>query len=147
MSGLGSLAGLFLAAFLAATLLPAQSEGVLAALVIAGGLPLWLLVAVATAGNVLGSVVNWLLGRGIASFRHKRWFPVSDKALVRAEGWYHRYGRWSLLFAWLPIIGDPLTVIAGTLREPLWLFLLLVTVGKAGRYIAVALAAAGAMQG
>lgn len=146
MNGLGSLAGLFFAALLAATLLPAQSEGVLAALVIAGGWPLWLLVAVATAGNVLGSVVNWLLGRGLGGFRHKRWFPVSDKALTRAEGWYHRYGRWSLLFAWLPIIGDPLTVIAGTLREPLWLFLLLVTIGKAGRYIAVALAAAGVVQ-
>jgi membrane protein YqaA with SNARE-associated domain len=78
-----------------------------------------------------------------ASFRHKRWFPVSDKALARAEGWYHRYGRWSLLFAWLPVIGDPLTVIAGTLREPLGIFLLLVTIGKAGRYVLVALAASG----
>ncbi|WP_439528875.1 YqaA family protein [Pannonibacter sp.] len=143
MDELAGLAGMFLAAFLAATLLPAQSEGVLAALVVAGGWPLWLLVFVATTGNVLGSVVNWLLGRGLASFRHKRWFPVSDKSLARAEGWYRRYGRWSLLFAWLPVVGDPLTVVAGTLREPLGIFLVLVTIGKAGRYVLVALVAAG----
>lgn len=137
------LAGLFLAALVAATILPAQSEAVLVALIAKGDAPVALLVAVATAGNVLGSVVNWLLGRFIERWRSKRWFPASEASLDRAQRWYHRFGRWSLLFAWLPIIGDPLTVVAGMLREPLPSFLLLVTIGKLGRYVALALAAKG----
>lgn len=137
------LAGLFLAALVAATILPAQSEAVLVALVAKGDAPVGLLVAVATAGNVLGSMVNWLLGRFVERWRGKRWFPVSEASLGRAQRWYHRFGRWSLLFAWLPIVGDPLTVVAGMLREPLPSFLLLVTIGKLGRYVALALAAKG----
>lgn len=137
------LAGLFLAALVAATILPAQSEAVLVALIAKGDVPVALLVVVATAGNVIGSVVNWLLGRFIERWRGKRWFPASEASLDRAQRWYHRFGRWSLLFAWLPIIGDPLTVVAGMLREPLASFLVLVTIGKLSRYIALALAAKG----
>lgn len=137
------LAGLFFAAFVAATILPAQSEAVLVALVAKGDAPVALLVAVATAGNVLGSVVNWLLGRFVERWRGNRWFPASEASLDRAQRWYHRFGRWSLLFAWLPLVGDPLTVVAGMLREPLPSFLLLVTIGKLGRYVALALAAKG----
>ncbi len=134
------LAGLFLAAFLAATLLPAQSEAVLVGLLLKGDVAPWLLVAAASLGNVLGAVVNWLLGRFIERFRHRRWFPVTDAQLGRAQRWYRRFGRWSLLFSWLPIIGDPLTVVAGALREPLWSFVLLVAIGKVARYVALALA-------
>lgn len=129
--------GLFLAAFSAATLLPAQSEALVAGLLLSGYAP-WLVLAVASAGNVLGSVVNWLLGRGIERFRDRRWFPAHPDALTRAEGWYRRYGKWSLLLAWTPIIGDPLTVIAGVMREPFPVFLLLVSVAKIGRYIVLA---------
>jgi membrane protein YqaA with SNARE-associated domain len=134
---------LFLTALIAATVLPMQSEAVLVGLLLAGQQPPWLLVLVATVGNVLGSVVNWWLGRGIERFRDRRWFPAGPDAMARAERWYRRHGRWSLLLSWVPVIGDPLTVVAGVLREPFPTFLLLVTVAKAGRYIVLALATAG----
>jgi len=128
---------LFLVSFLAATLLPAQSEILLAGLRSTGDYSAWGLVTVATVGNVLGAVVNWLLGRYIEHFRHRRWFPVSERMLDRAQGWYRRWGVWSLLLAWAPFIGDPLTVVAGLLRTNLWVFLVLVTVGKGLRYTGV----------
>ncbi len=127
--------GLFLAAFLAATIVPAQSEALLLALGASGKYPLLLLLVVASVGNILGSVVNWWLGCGVEHFRHKRWFPVKEKTLDKAQSWYRRYGRWSLLLSWVPFIGDPLTVAAGVLREKLWVFIPLVAVGKASRYI------------
>ncbi|ANF24938.1 YqaA family protein [Stutzerimonas stutzeri] len=130
--------GLFGAAFAAATLVPAQSEAVLVGLLLHGSYAVAGLLAVATLGNVLGSLVNWLLGRSIERLRNKRWFPVSAQQLERAQRRYHRFGRWSLLLSWVPIIGDPLTVVAGTLREPLWSFLLLVTLAKGGRYVLLA---------
>ena len=134
-----ALSGLFAAALLAATLVPAQSEAVLVALVLAGGHPVWLLLAVATIGNVLGSVINWGLGHVLARFANRRWFPASPRQLDRATRWYHRWGYWSLLASWVPIIGDPLTLVAGVLREPLWRFVLIVTLAKGGRYFALAL--------
>ncbi|MBO1319572.1 DedA family protein [Acanthopleuribacter pedis] len=93
-----------------------------------------LLVAVATFGNVLGACINWLLGRYLLHFQDRRWFPVKQQALERATRHYNRYGLWSLMLAWAPIIGDPLTVVAGFLRTPFWLFTLLVLIGKGGRY-------------
>ncbi len=143
MDEVSTLAGLFALAFAAATLIPAQSEAALAALVVAGGLPVAILVAVASLGNVLGSVVNWGLGRFIERYRDRRWFPVRPEALARAARWYGRWGHWSLLLSWVPVIGDPLTVAAGVLREPLWRFVLVVGLAKTGRYIVVAAAAAG----
>ncbi|MDO8983047.1 YqaA family protein [Cypionkella sp.] len=142
MADVAAYAGLFAAAFLAATLLPAQSEALVAGLLLAGYMP-WLVLAVASVGNVLGSALNWSLGRGIERFRDRRWFPANALALERAEGWYRRYGKWSLLLAWVPIIGDPLTLIAGVLREPFPVFLLLVTIGKVGRYLVIAAATLG----
>lgn len=134
--------GLFLAAFTAATLLPVQSELLVVSLLLTDH-PLWLVLTVASVGNVLGSVVNWFLGRGIERLHTRRWFPVSPTALARAEGWYRHYGRWSLLLAWAPIIGDPLTIVAGVLRESFWVFLLLVSVAKTGRYLVLAAATLG----
>lgn len=136
-------AGLFLAAFVAATLLPAQSEALLAGLLLSGHYPPWLLLAVASAGNVLGSLVNWWLGTCIERFRERRWFPVNASQLRRAQHAYQRYGRWSLLLSWMPIIGDPLTVVAGVMREPWWRFLLIVTLAKVGRYLVLAVATLG----
>ncbi|KAG0757895.1 hypothetical protein G6F24_010173 [Rhizopus arrhizus] len=103
-----------------------QSETVLVGLLLAAEQPPALLLLVATTDNVLGSAANWLLGRYIEHFRHRRWFPVQEDKLQRARQAYHRYGRWSLLLSWVPIIGDPLCVIAGVLREPFWSFLLIV---------------------
>jgi membrane protein YqaA with SNARE-associated domain len=126
--------GLFLSALVAATLLPMQSEAVLTGLLLAGYSPVSLVVA-ASLGNVLGSLVNWGLGLGVAHFRDRPWFPVKPDALERAGRWYRRWGKWSLLLSWAPVIGDPLTLAAGVMREPLAPFLLLVTLAKVGRYL------------
>lgn len=139
----GVYATLFATAFLAATILPFSSELVLAGYLAASDRPWAMLIAVASLGNVLGSITNWALGRGLNLFRDRRWFPVDAGALARAERWYHRYGRWSLLLSWVPVIGDPLTVIAGFLREPLWIFVLIVGVVKVARYLVVAAVVAG----
>jgi membrane protein YqaA with SNARE-associated domain len=135
--------GLFITAFGAATLLPLQSEAVLAGLLVLGEHPVWLLLTVATTGNVLGSVVNWGLGRYIERWRHKRWFPIGEDKLARAQRSYHRFGRWYLLLSWAPFVGDPLTVIAGVMREPLWSFVLIVSLAKAARYAVLALVTLG----
>ena len=132
--------GLFASALIAATILPMQSEAVLVGLLVAKKYSVVGLLLVATVGNVLGAVINWGLGRFLLRFRDRRWFPVSEQQLARAEEWYRRYGRWSLLGSWLPIIGDPLTVVAGVLREPIGPFLLLVTLAKLGRYLVLAMA-------
>jgi len=129
---------LLLIAFGAATVLPLQSELVVVGLLSAGNLPWEGIVLVASIGNILGSIVNWFLGRSIVRFQNRPWFPVSPEALRRAESWYHRFGRASLLLSWVPIIGDPLTVVAGVLREPLWSFTLLVGIAKIGRYLTLA---------
>lgn len=138
MSVLWAYGGLFFAALAAATILPVQSEAALAGFILSGSYPVWILVAVASAGNVLGSAINWALGRGIERFRKQTWFPVKPDQLDSAQRWYRRYGKWSLLLSWVPIIGDPLTVVAGILREPFFIFLLLVTVAKLGRYLVLA---------
>lgn len=132
-----TLPGLFLAAFGAATILPFQSEFVLAALLIRGEAAPWLLVAVASVGNTLGSVVNWALGLWIEHFRGRRWFPVSERQLDRAQRWYGRWGVWSLLISWAPF-GDAVTVAAGVMRCPLGLFTLIVGAVKTLRYVVLA---------
>ncbi|HEV7417625.1 MAG TPA: YqaA family protein [Tianweitania sediminis] len=144
MDQLLALFGLFGVSFLAATILPAQSEAAFAGLQWAG-YPMLLLLLLASLGNTLGAVVNWALGRSVHRFQHRRWFPASPAALERATRWYNRWGRWSLLLSWAPIGGDALTVVAGVLREPLWSFLLLVAAAKTGRYLVVA-AAVGSLQ-
>jgi len=135
---LAAYAGLFAAALLAATVAPMQSEAVLVALLLSGDYPLAWLLIVASCGNILGAVLNWLLGRWIERFRNRRWFPADARQLHRAQYWYQRYGKWSLLLSWVPIIGDPLTVVAGVMREPLPTFFLLVTVAKTARYVVLA---------
>jgi membrane protein YqaA with SNARE-associated domain len=124
---------LFLSAFLSATLLPGSSEVLLVSLLTQGDEPLTLWVY-ATAGNTLGSVVNWILGRYLLQFQQRRWFPLKPAALLRAQLWFQRYGVWSLLLAWAPLIGDGLTFIAGVMRVRFMLFLLLTAIGKGLRY-------------
>lgn len=130
--------GLFGTAFVAATLIPISSEVVLSALTKAAGFEIWLLVAVATVGNTLGSVVNWLLGRYCLHWQDRSWFPIKQNSLTRATERFNRYGVWTMLFAWVPVIGDPLTFAAGLLRIDFRIFVTLVAIGKAARYIAVA---------
>jgi len=138
MSHLAEYAGLFAAALASATVFPFQSEVVLFSMLMAEHYKWWLLVLVASAGNTLGSVINWLVGRFIAQLEDRRWFPIRRDRIARAERWYHAYGRWSLLLSWVPVIGDPLTIIAGILREPLPVFIVLVALAKTARYFAVA---------
>lgn len=137
--------GLFITAFGAATLLPLQSEAVLVGLLSTGEFQVPALIAVATLGNVLGSSVNWLLGCYIEAWQDKPWFPFRPERIDRVRRHYHRYGRWSLLMSWMPIIGDPLTLIAGIMREPFISFLFLVTVAKLARYVFLAAIAQGVM--
>ena len=137
--------GLFVAAFGAATLLPLQSEAVLVGLLLSGHYNLWLLLGIATLGNVLGSLVNWLLGRSVERFKERRWFPVSTRQLDKARSHYARWGHWTLLLSWVPIIGDPLTLVAGVMREPFWSFLLLVLLAKAGRYLVLTMLTLGVL--
>ena len=129
---------LFISAFLAATILPAQSEAVLAYQISAAPNEIVMLIAIATFGNVMGALVNWGLGMFATRYRNRAWFPVGRDKLEKAEGRYQKFGRYSLLLSWVPFIGDPITVVAGVLREPLWSFLVLVTIAKSSRYIVIA---------
>lgn len=122
---------------MAATILPFYSEVVLFALLREGGDPASLVV-IATVGNTLGAVVNWLLGRYLLHFQDRRWFYFKRDQIQRAQRWFQRYGFWSLLLAWAPVGGDALTLIAGIMKVRLWLFLLLVGSGKCLRYLSVA---------
>ncbi|MFC1393597.1 DedA family protein [Acinetobacter junii] len=126
---------LFISAFGAATLLPLQSEAVLMTLLVQGSSSPFYLILVATVGNVLGSCVNWWLGLKIEHFKDKKWFPVSEQRLVQAQQIYHKYGFYSLLLSWTPVVGDPITLIAGLMKENFWRFLLIVTIAKGGRYL------------
>lgn len=142
MTGGAALLTLFAAAFGAATILPFQSEIVFAAIQLGGAHPVWLLVVVASIGNTLGAVVNYWLGRWLETARDRRWFPVSEAQLARAQRWYARRGVWTLLLSWAPL-GDALTVAAGIMHTPLRIFLPLVAIAKTGRYIVLALVTKG----
>ena len=96
-----------------------------------------LLLIVASFGNVLGSVVNWALGFYSRNFTTKKWFPFIDKQIEKSSLWFSKFGKWSLLFAWVPIIGDPLTLVAGLLRVRFLEFLILVIIGKISRYLVI----------
>ena len=128
---------LFLISFLAATILPFSSELTLAGLMVTSNYDNLLLLIVASLGNVLGSVVNWILGFYSRNLSKKKWFPFKDQQIEKATSWFNRFGKWSLLFAWVPIIGDPLTVAAGLLRVKFVEFLTFVAIGKVGRYFLI----------
>jgi membrane protein YqaA with SNARE-associated domain len=128
---------LFSAAFLSATVLPGSSEIVLVMLTLQRPDDWPTLFLAATIGNTLGSLTNWILGRWFSGLSGRRWFPASQQQLDKASSWFGKYGTWSLLLAWLPIIGDALTIVAGILRVDLWIFIALVGSGKALRYAVV----------
>ena len=128
---------LFIISFLAATILPFSSELTLAGLIATSNYDNIFLLIVASLGNILGSVVNWILGFYSRQLSKKKWFPFKDEQIERSSKWFNKFGRWSLLFAWVPIIGDPLTLAAGLLRVKFIEFLILVTIGKVSRYLAI----------
>ena len=128
---------LFIISFLAATILPFSSELTLAGLVATSNYDNLLLLIVASLGNVLGSAVNWILGFYSRKLSKKKWFPFKDEQIERSSKWFNKFGRWSLLFVWVPIIGDPLTLAAGLLRVRFIEFLILVTIGKVSRYVVI----------
>lgn len=138
-----ALAGLFGAAFLAATPIPFQSELVFLGL-LAAGWPVGGLVLVASVGNILGSCVTYALGRGLAGLRDHRWFPLTPSQMDRAIGWFNRWGVWVLLISWAPG-GDIVVAMAGVLRVPVWKFLILVALAKTGRYIVLGWAGMAAL--
>lgn len=132
-----SLPGLFVISFTAATLLPGGSEAALLLLAAQDTYSTSLLLLVASTGNILGALVNYTLGRYALRYQHHRWFPVSPRQLDKAQIWFGRWGQYSVLAAWLPLIGDPITVAAGVMRMNWLRFLLLVTLSKSLRYAAL----------
>ena len=128
---------LFIISLLAATILPFSSELTLAGLIATSSYDNLFLLIVASLGNILGSVVNWILGFYSRNLSTKKWFPFKDEQIEKSSRWFNKFGRWSLLFAWVPIIGDPLTLAAGLLRVKFIEFLILVTIGKVSRYLVI----------
>ena len=126
---------LFLISFLAATILPFSSEIVLTAMYLSNSFETYFLLIFASLGNILGSITNWYLGKKITIFQDRKWFPVSPDQLDRSQKYFQKYGLWSLLLAWVPIIGDPLTLLAGVLKVRFSLFLILVSISKISRYL------------
>jgi membrane protein YqaA with SNARE-associated domain len=131
---------LAISAFTSATILPGTSEALLASLAVAPTAPYWILLVVASLANVAGSCVNWFMGRAVATGR--RLLPGGGAAVKRAEAFWARWGKWSLLASWVPVVGDPLTIVAGLLRVPFWQFAAIVAVAKTARYVAVIAAVA-----
>ena len=128
---------LFFISFLAATILPFSSELTLAGLISTSNYDNLLLLVFASFGNVLGSVFNWGLGFYARNLTIKKWFPFKETQIERSSKWFSKFGKWSLLFAWLPIVGDPLTFVAGLLRVRFLDFIILVAIGKVSRYLLV----------
>jgi membrane protein YqaA with SNARE-associated domain len=126
---------LFAISFLAATILPFSSELTLGGLIKTSNYDNLLLLIVASFGNVLGSVVNWVLGFYSRNLSTKKWFLFKEEQIEKSSIWFTKFGKWSLLFAWVPFIGDPLTLTAGLFRVRFIEFLILITIGKISRYI------------
>lgn len=131
------LPALFVVSLLASSILPLGSEWLLVAMIIQGHafLPV---VLIASLGNYLGACTTYMIGRWGAVFLTTRLLHLDDKQLSRAQALYNRYGIWSLLFSWLPVVGDPLCLLAGTFRLHFLPFSLLVASGKMARYSLVA---------
>ena len=128
---------LFFISFLSATVLPFSSELTLAVLISTSNYDNLLLLVVASFGNILGSVFNWGLGFYSRNLSIKKWFPFKETQIERSSKWFSKFGKWSLLFAWVPIVGDPLTFVAGLLRVRFFDFIILVAIGKVSRYLII----------
>ena len=126
---------LLIISFLAATILPFSSEVVLTTMYLSNSFETYFLLIFASTGNILGSMTNWYLGKKISIFQNRKWFPVSPAQLIRSQKYFQKYGLWSLLLAWVPVIGDPLTLLAGVLKVRFSVFFILVSISKISRYV------------
>ena len=133
---------LFVTAFGSATVLPFYSEVLFLGMLERGFSP-WNIWLAATAGNTLGAVFNWYIALRVVDYSDRRWFPFKAKQMAKAQSWFNKYGSWTLLLSWMPVGGDALTVVAGLMRVPLGLFLVLVSVGKGLRYLVLILIGLG----
>ena len=137
MNSLEAYISLFISSFLSSTILPGHSEITLTTFILLEKYSQFLLIFFASLGNILGSIINWYLGFYITKFINKSWFPFKKKQLHNVSLWYLKYGKWSLFLSWVPIIGDPLTIVAGMFRVPLIIFITIVSISKILRYIFV----------
>lgn len=120
-----------------ATIVPFGSEMYFGSLLSLGKYNNFFLLVAASLGNILGSVFNWVCGYYINYFIQKSWFPIKQNKIKKGTEIFNKYGKWSLLLSWVPFIGDPLTFAAGILRYSFIPFLILVSIGKIGRYLVI----------
>ena len=128
---------LFTIGFMVATIVPFGSEMYFATLLAMNKYNSILLLMAVSIGNILGSVFNWICGFYAAYFLKKKWFPINQNQIDKATNFFINYGKWSLLLAWVPFIGDPITFVAGTLRYSIYPFLLFVSISKITRYLVI----------
>ena len=132
-TGLGYF-GVFLVSFIASTLVPFSNEVVVAAMP-ALGYDIWLTAVWATAGGYLGSLVNYFVGQRGTDFIFSRWISIKPERWEQAEKIFNRWGNWALFFVWLPVVGDPLALVAGAFNIDWRLFSFWVISGKFLRFI------------
>ncbi len=128
---------ILIVSFTAATIVPFSSEILLATLIATNKYNSILLLFIACIGNVFGSIINWILGYYLGNLIKKKWLPFSQNKIDKATIFFNKYGKWSLLLAWFPVVGDPITFVAGTLRYSFISFCILVSIGKVGRYLVI----------
>ena len=132
-------ASLFISSFLSSTILPGHSEIILTAFIFLKKYPIIDLIFFASIGNIFGSILNWCIGYFLTNLKDNKWFPINKSQLTRASSWFLKYGKWTLFLSWVPIIGDPLTIIAGIFRVPIQTFICIVSLAKTMRYVFISL--------
>ena len=142
MNAIEVYASLFISSFLSSTILPGHSEIILTAFIFLKKYPIIDLIFFASIGNILGSILNWCIGYFLTNLKDRKWFPINKSQLTRASSWFLKYGKWTLCLSWVPLIGDPLTIIAGIFRVPIYTFILIVSLAKTMRYVFISLVAA-----
>ena len=139
MNAIEVYASLFISSFLSSTILPGHSEIILTAFIFLKKYPIIDLIFFASIGNILGSILNWCIGYFLTNLKDRKWFPINKSQLTRASSWFLKYGKWTLFLSWVPIIGDPLTIIAGIFRIPIYTFILIISLAKTMRYVFISL--------
>ena len=141
MNAIEVYASLFISSFLSSTILPGHSEIILTAFIFLKKYPIIDLIFFASIGNISGSILNWCIGYFLTNLKDRKWFPINKSQLTRASSWFLKYGKWTLFLSWVPIIGDPLTIIAGIFRIPIYTFILIISLAKTMRYVFISLVA------